>query len=75
MPYVEAYVSGDEVLEEMSIEEIQSYLVKRQSKDAPAGSRETYDKELLEQIYLHYRGKDTPFCLREYIHRTLGRVL
>lgn len=73
MPYVNVHIDGQDVLDEMNDDEIRKELFRRESK-GKQGPPETEDV-LLEQIFQYYRGKDNPYCLREYIYRKIGRII
>lgn len=76
MPYVSVHVDASEVLEDLDDEDLRKEIERREKRAAPVGSRPIEDRELLEQVWLHFRERgDAPYCLREYIHRTLGKVL
>lgn len=76
MPYVEVYVDGSDVLDDLDDKALREELDRRSRKNAPVGCRETYDAELLEQTYWHFRDRGgAPDCLREYIFRVLGKTL
>jgi hypothetical protein len=68
---VEADVDGDEVLENMSIEDIADHLEsRRKGGDMQALSL------LLEQVYYEFaRRGDAPKVLSDYIYAVLGRIL
>jgi hypothetical protein len=70
MPYVSVYVDANDVLEELSADDLREALAK---KTGASGKREL---QLLEAIYLQQRdaGNATPE-MREYLARTLGRIL
>jgi hypothetical protein len=76
MPYVDVYVEPTEVLEDMSDEDVRAELERREAKNAPLGSCETTDRQLLERVWMHFRcAGDAPEALREYIWRVLGKCL
>jgi hypothetical protein len=72
--YVSVNVSADEILEEMDDDQLREILAKREKK-VMHGQLVEDERYLLEQIWLHYRGQDAPYCLREYVWRVLGKVL
>jgi hypothetical protein len=75
MPYVEVFVDGSEVLNDLDEEALREELDRRARKKAPVGGHEISDKQLLEQTYWHFRDNaGAPECLREYIYRLLGKT-
>lgn len=74
MPYVSVYVDADDVLEELSADDLREALAKKTGSPSPASGKS--ELQLLEAIYLQQRdaGNATPE-MREYIARTLGRIL
>lgn len=68
---VEADVDGDEVLENMSIENIAQHL-----EDRRKGGDAESPHILLRRVYEEFaRRGDAPEVLREYIYQVLGRIL
>jgi hypothetical protein len=72
--YVSVNVDPEEVLEELDDDVLRDILSKREKKTCHGQLIED-ERYLLEQIWLHYRGKDAPYCLREYVWRVLGKVI
>jgi len=76
MPYVSVCVDPADVLDELSDEELQAEIARRDERMAPVGCAPETDDWLLQQIYDHYRLRsDAPRCLQEYIWRKLGKVI
>jgi len=71
--YVSVNVDPEDVLEELDDAELREVLAKREKKTS--GQLVEDERYLLEQIWLHYRGQDVPYCLREYVWRVLGKAL
>ena len=84
------YVDEDDVLDEMTVDEIGRYVKRRRERDVPkllqaigatdkevreGALSEVPDKALLEAVYLKLRGTEQPAELREFIWRTIGRIL
>jgi hypothetical protein len=72
--YVSVNVDPEDVLEELDDAELREILAKREKKTFHAQHIED-ERYLLEQIWLHYRGQDAPYCLREYVWRVLGKII
>jgi NifB/MoaA-like Fe-S oxidoreductase len=66
--FVTVQVDADDVIEELDDATLKEAYEKR------IGVASTPD--LLESIYQHFRGRsDNPECLREFMYRSLGRIL
>jgi hypothetical protein len=72
--YVHVNIDPTEVLEDMDDDQLREELTRREKKIFNAQHVED-ERYLLEQIWLHYRGQDVPYCLREYVWRVLGKVI
>lgn len=68
---VEADVDGDEVLDNMSVEDIAQHLEARRK-----GGDTEVPHIMLRRVYEEFaRRGDAPDVLREYIYQVLGRIL
>jgi hypothetical protein len=79
--YVRVYVEAEDVLDDMSDEQLRRELERREAKKLAEKhgqkpiAREAMLHDLLEQVMREFRGRAAPEALRSYIYETTGRIL
>ena len=71
--YVSVHVEADDILSELSDDQLIEELKRR--RKTPADEQSISTKDLALRVYDHFRGKDAPGPVRELVWEVVGKIL